>query len=795
MSSQRDWYQKRILRNPEIRVKSLPQSEGIEPQQFELSQAAPSPHRLQYYTEPLQTAVPEDPDPYAKLLEFWHLLQQNKITIAAMIIVGVLAGLVYSLCLLPRYEARASIDIQSSQDTLRALSLTTASDTSIQTQIDILKSPTFLKRVESKIKPKEYAEPPGSQDFLSSWRKALGVQSKKGMEAWQEAAWMAHDTLDIKFARDSSITMLKCASTDPQVAADFINTIAKEYIQRGAEERWETYQNTSKWLNQAQEELKIKLEASEDALQQFARKSGLLFTSETQNVAEEKLTQLQTTLSKVQGERIVKQSQYEASNSSRPEALPEVLDSGPIGGYQVQLADLRRQLADLSSSLTPEHYKIKRLQAQIRELESISERERGNIIKRIKNEYEAALRTENQIRSEYDRQARQLSGQAEDIIHYKTLQREAETNRQLYMLTLEKGKEASIASAMHASAARVIDLAGVPITPYKPDPIMNFAVGLMGGLLFGAAFVFVRERLHATVHLSGDLLLQSGMRELGVIPSGKIDRLGHTPVRLRITGASKSSVPLPARNMLYNPKFQEAHKQQLELVTWNNKPSRMAEAFRTVMASILFSANSETGHPQTIVVTSPTPKIGKTTIVCNLGIALAEINHRVLLIDGDMRIPRLHNIFCVANGWGLSNLLLEKTPIEEYSLEQLGYKTEIPNLWVLPSGSARTGLSGLLYSPRLPELLARSRHEFDVILVDAPPVLNVVDARVLGRAADSVVLVFRASSTTSDEAVAAMKCFDEDGTPILGTILNDWNPKIAGYGSYRSPYSYQYDPS
>ena len=159
-----------------------------------------------------------------------------------------------------------------------------------------------------------------------------------------------------------------------------------------------------------------------------------------------------------------------------------------------------------------------------------------------------------------------------------------------------------------------------------------------------------------------------------------------------------------------------------------------------------------------------------------------------------MRIPRLHSIFNVDNSWGLSNLLQDRRPIEDYPLEQLAYETGIPNLFILPSGSARTNLSTLLYSPRLPKLLARCRCDFPAILIDAPPVLRVPDARILSRAADSAVLVLRASSTTRDEASAAMKCLQEDGTPILGTILNDWDPQTTGYGSYRSPYSYRYDP-
>jgi succinoglycan biosynthesis transport protein ExoP len=210
------------------------------------------------------------------------------------------------------------------------------------------------------------------------------------------------------------------------------------------------------------------------------------------------------------------------------------------------------------------------------------------------------------------------------------------------------------------------------------------------------------------------------------------------------------------------------------------------------MASILFSSNSETGRPQAIVFTSPTPKSGKTTIACNLGIALAEINRSVLLLDADMRLPRLHHIFDVANNWGFSDLLHDRTPIEEYSLEDLAHPTEIPSLFILPSGGTRTNLSSLLYSSRLPGLLARCRREFSVVLIDAPPVLNVPDARILSRAADSAVLVFRVPSTTRDEAAAAIRCFQEDGTLILGTILNDWNPDHAGYGSYRSAYSHSY---
>jgi capsular exopolysaccharide synthesis family protein len=743
---------------------------------------------MPYCAEPLEPAPEENP--FIKLLEYWGALRRRKILILIITLLGIFAGFAYNLCQVPKYQAKASMEIQGSQDALSSISLASPADISIQTQIDILKSSTLLNRVASKMKPENNSEGQEQQDFLGPLRKSLGVQQNGGLASWQEALAMARATVQIEDTGGSRIIILRCKSTNPQVAAEFINGVAREYIEQRLKERWEAYQSTSKWLMQAQAELKAKLELSEEEIQRFARASGLVFTSETQNIAEEKLKQLQTALSSAQATRIAKQAQYEASKSSRPEALPEVLDSGPIGTYQVQLAELRRQLAELGSALTPEHYKIKRLQAQISELESVMERERSNIIKRIMNEYEAALRTENQIRSEYNRQTSLISGQAANLIKHRILMREAETNRHLYELTLQKGKEASIASALRASEARVIDGANPPSEPFKPVLVINLAAGLIGGLVFGSAFAIMRDRLSATIHLSSSLPLPISVRELGVIPSAKNERV------LNADTAKRTKLPV-GRFLSLGSQLQESRSERpenrLALTTKNQSNSIMAEAIRATMASILFSSDSHTRSPQIIVITSPSPKEGKTTILCNLGIALAEINHRVLLIDADMRIPRLHGIFDVDNSWGLSNVLQSRQPIKDFTPEQLALETGVPGLWVLPSGSLRANLSTLLYSPRLPELLARCRYDFSAILIDAPPILNVPDARILSRAADSAVLVFRAPTTTRDEATAAMMCLEEDGTPILGTILNDWDPQNSGYGNYRSYYSYHYD--
>jgi capsular exopolysaccharide synthesis family protein len=227
---------------------------------------------------------------------------------------------------------------------------------------------------------------------------------------------------------------------------------------------------------------------------------------------------------------------------------------------------------------------------------------------------------------------------------------------------------------------------------------------------------------------------------------------------------------------------------RVELITHQRKHSIAAESFRVVLTAILFSGENGS-RPRVLVLTSASPSEGKTTVTSNLAIALAEINRKTLLIDADMRKPRLHEIFQVPNDRGLSTVLQERTLTEE-SLQGVVFETAIPNLYVLPTGPSAA--SGLLYSPVLPELLKRFKKEFDMVLIDTPPMLQMPDARVVGRQADAVVMVVRAGQTTRDAAIAARERLAEDGTRMLGTILNDWNPKQSPNGYYGSSNGYGY---
>jgi len=214
----------------------------------------------------------------------------------------------------------------------------------------------------------------------------------------------------------------------------------------------------------------------------------------------------------------------------------------------------------------------------------------------------------------------------------------------------------------------------------------------------------------------------------------------------------------------------------IELATWQQKNSLLAECYRATLTSILFSSQ-QGDPPKIIVLSSPDPGEGKTSTVSNLGIALAEIGRRVVLVDGDMRRPRLHRVFGLPGNKGLTDLLRSEIPIGQHSIDKIAHPTEVPGLFVVPGGSGAVNISNLLYSARMPELLERLKAEFDTVLIDSPPMLQIPDARVLGRMADAVILVVRAGQTSRDSAVAASQRFAEDHTPVLGTILNQWDPR------------------
>jgi capsular exopolysaccharide synthesis family protein len=436
---------------------------------------------------------------------------------------------------------------------------------------------------------------------------------------------------------------------------------------------------------------------------------------------------------------------------------------------------LRRQEAELSITFSPDYSKARRIRAEIGALESALEHERGEIVSRIANDYEESEHREGLLSAAYDSQVRRVMADSQKSIQYDILKRDVDTNRQVYEAMLQRVKESSIASALKASNIRIIDPARTPEKPFKPNLPVNSAVGMLCGVMLGVVIAVTRERADRSLHQPGDAGRLLGIPELGVIPSA---------------GRTRKIALSSAVTILPNEASTNARTG-----AWQDMPTGLADSFRAVLASITFSRNAD--GLSVLVITSAGPNEGKTTTATNLAVALAKTGRKVLLIDGDIRKPCVHDVFGLDNAIGVTDLLNQRL-FDEATADACIRKTDTANLHVLTSGPALQTGCDLLFSTSMPRVIAHYRTQFEMIIIDTPPLLHMPDARVLGRMADAVVLVARAGRTLREAALAASERLVQDRTPVLGIILNDWNPKSSPdcfYGNYQDAVMKRYNIS
>jgi succinoglycan biosynthesis transport protein ExoP len=667
-----------------------------------------------------------------------RILGRHKASLAVCaLLFGVIAFLI-TRSQRPIYQARASIELQDMNVALPSISRsaqepqTYAVLSDLPTQIRILQSQTLASSALAKLRAATPAADYGPQ---------------------QEAELKTvANSMSIRSPGDSRVIEVLVDSPNPRLAADYANTLASEYIDQNTDQRLKLNRRTADWLARQVDEMRRKLESSEHDLQAYAQRAGLLFTGNTpgrgaNSVSEETLRQRQLSLSAATAERALKQARNQVATGSPPEALPEVLDDPHLRGLRTQITDLQRQVADLSAVYTSEFPKIKRLQAEIQLLERSFERERAAVIEKVRNEYQEAIERERLLLNDYVDQTKVVTDQSEKAIQYQILARAVDNNRLLYDAMLRRINESGIDAALKASSIRLLDPATVPAVPYKPNISINTAVGVLFGLFAGAVAVIVRARSDRSIKVPGETAPWLNVRELGVVPS--------FPKRLRLCSGQA-------------------------LALQRGSPM-MAESFRVVLTSIIasgrktFDRKSRSGR--VIVCTSANPSEGKTTIAANLAIALVNIGERVLLIDADLSRPRLHEIFDVKSDFGLTTML--QSPAISNELLDATICETASGVYFVPAGPQLSGAADLLFARQMPELVSVFRENFDTVVIDTPPAPQLSQARLLGKEADGVLVILRAGRTTRQAALGLVQNLSEDGINILGTVLNDWNPKKA----------------
>jgi capsular exopolysaccharide synthesis family protein len=721
--------------------------------------------------------------------EYWHIVRRHIWILIAIALVGVLGGVIFSWLQVRTYRAQALIEIQGLNDNfLNIKDISPVAEWSfanivddVQSQIKIIQSRSLLQRVIRRLNirgPEDLGHNTGQMITLGKASDPPEPTSSRDL-----ALSIASRNLSIRGVGRTRMIEIAYEATDPNAAAEFVNTLANEFIAYSIDLRRQTSQGTNEWINGQLDELRRKLTASEDALKNYAKRSGLVILSETTNVSEDKLRRLQEEMTRAQADRIVKEARYEIAKNAAPDALPDVLNDALLRDYQSKLTILQQQRAELATAFTPEYSKVERVTAQISSLELTLQLRRSALLQQIRNQYDEALGREKLLTANYAKETEHLSEEGAKTINYALLKRDLDSNRQLYDALLQRTKAAGVASDMRASSARIIDPAVPQRRPIKPNTALNTAIAFLGSIMAGLFVVALRERGDHTIRRPGELRNYLSIGELGVIPSAdKKHRvtLPYSGGRSRNAEVMTMALARQKKTTSFLPVLRK--RDRLALIASVQEHSPLAQSFRSVLASIRFS-DVGGSPPRVLVVASPNTGEGKTTIASNLAITLVGVYDRVLLIDGDMHRPRLHDVFGLSNTNGLTDLLKRTNDASSRPrLLEVIQETDIPGLFVLPAGSQSA--NSLLRTAGLMDLLSEAKVHFNTIVIDTPPILALSDARVFGRCADGVIFVARTGITTRQAATVAHRRLADDGIHVLGTVLNDWDPRSSPDGYY-----------
>lgn len=736
------------------------------------------------------------------LVSYFRILLRKRKAILLFALAGALVGVLLNLGTLPIYRARTSLDIQNLNSDfmdMKAVSATgdaagTSNEAYVQTQIKMLQSDTLLEDTIRSLEAKPHIDFIERQDLLSRLKRGLHL----GHGTPVSYTMMLNDAaarIKIKPIGLTRLVEITCDSWDPEFSATFCNALTStfrddDYATRGAEAA-----STSAWLTRQVADVRVQVEQSEKKLEAATGENGLVLSQQNTSVSEDRLRQVQQELVRAQADRMEKQAALEVSQTAPADSLPSVIDNPNYRQSQAQLADLKNKVAQLVPPLTEENPKVIHLRSQIKEVESEMEQERSSSVRRLMDEYASAKHREDLLHVTYDVQEQNTSGELVKTNQVNLLRREVEGEQQLYQTLLQRAKEAGFASAMHVSTIRTVDAAKPQRVPVAPRRTNAIAIGFLLGSLTGVGVAFYKDRTSGLIHFPGEVQRLLHVQELGVIPS-------MASRRKRLT--TRTKVPPPRLSATSNRGPAESWRDgggpsapdptlaehAIAIDIWNDHFSVVAEAYRNTTFSILLA--SRLGGPAKLyVVSSPNSGEGKTSVVSNLGVALSQSQRRVVILDGDMRKPGLHKALGISNALGLRNVLRGEVDPATGPLDAFCRKTTIPNLSVITSGSGAEEVTELLHSPRAADLLARLSREFDLVLIDTPPMLHMADARIFADHADGVILVFRAGVTNMEQAHAAHEVFVRDRVRVLGTILNDFNPSREGKGGYYESY-YRY---
>ena len=707
----------------------------------------------------------------------WLLLATVVFSTTVAVLQGLTTVPVYQASVLLQIDQSAArivqfnkdVDAQQSDDYL-----------TMQTQYELLQSRSLAERVIDELQldatraqgrlaagtaietpivigaaPRDATTEPGG----NLWTSLVSGYRRLGKPSVDDGVYLSHESVVAGFmgsvkvepVRNSRLVKVKVFNTNAAQAARIANGIANTFITLSIERRSQSSTYAKSFLEQQLKVTKARLEESERTLNTYAKDNSILSLDDKTNVINQTYTDYSSALGKVEQDRLKSEAIYNAVAIS-PESAPQVLESKTVQLYKEQKAKLEAEYLTNLSVYKPEFPKMLQLKAQITELEGRIKGEVTAVLTSLKAQFEAVKKQEDKVRERLQDTRKEILLIQDKNVDLNLYKRELDTNRKLYDGLLQRLKEVGVSSGVVANNISVVDEANTPLFPIAPNLLKNAGIGLLAGLLLGLGIVFARENLDDSVKNANEIEAKLGLPLLGIVPLLK-----------------KKQVRVSA----------------LALLTVDDPRGAFAESYRSMRTALQFSTAE--GAPRRLMVTSTVQSEGKSTTALALAINLAQLGQRVLLIDADMRNPSLHKTLKRSNESGLSSYLSGDT-----QREALIQDSGIANLAVLTAGPHPPSPVDLLMGPCLLELLDRADAlGFEKIIIDAPPVLGIADAIVLGNHVQNILFAVKAGNAKLSSIRDALRRLRLGGLMPLGVVLTCAGASDTQYDGYYGTYDAQ----
>lgn len=591
--------------------------------------------------------------------------------------------------------------------------------------------------------------------------------------------------LEINPVQGTQLVIIAYRSHSPRLAAEIANGVVDAYIEWGIETRAQSVDKASGFLGEQIETLKSEIAEREHSLEQLSRSSDLITLDADSNVAVDRLTALNQDYIEAKGERISKEARYNELLTASEESVADTLSAGLVSQLRSQLLSLEQEYSTKLNTFKPEWPAMVELKSRIEQqrqhLASVIDETVAKARDTARAEYQTALRREQALAQEYDRAKEENLEQSSAAVEYNNLLVEVSTRRALLNDLMRKQSETAVASRLQENRetnVSVVDRALTPGGPFRPSLRRELSLGLMLGLMLGVGLALLIEFLDRTLKSPEEAEKTLGLPTLAVIPDIDAATRGYGYGYGYGRGLKVSRRDRRGQG---GDGGGGRGRVAIELLPHTRPRLAIAEAYRSLRTALLLSTAEEL---KVVALTSAVGGEGKSTTGTNLAVVMSQLGRRVLLMDCDLRKPRLHEIFQVSNRFGLVNLLTSGGKAEEVFL-----RTGVPNLYLLPSGPIPPNPAELLASDRMRDFLAHVRGGFDTVIIDTPPALAVTDATVVGSMADGVLLCLRAGKLPREEARSCRDSLQRAEVRILGTVLNRHRAKAGGYGKQYQAYA------